>query len=220
MPGIDIDEFEDYEDRGVRLGGGGGGGGRKKEGPTEAEKQAVAMVIENSKRNTQAEADKVVEKWDIDTALANVLEMDIDNTDMFHFRQYLDWLVLAMAQGLKLNDKEIEFKASQSGGPGGQNVNKRSTAAEYHHPKSGIFGAWRDNKSQDYNKKKAYFQLRQRLTDHIQEWRDTLKTYRHEEGKQGASFGEAMRGVLKEKIGDKIQNKQKDGYDRVVNRYK
>lgn len=55
----------------------------------------------------------------------------------------------------EVNDSEIRFVATRSGGPGGQHVNKVSTAVRAVHVPTGISVLASDNRSQMQNKKNA-----------------------------------------------------------------
>jgi protein subunit release factor B len=71
-----------------------------------------------------------------------------------------------MAQ-LGIRDAELEESFARSGGPGGQNVNKVSTAVTLRHRPSGISVTVQDSRSQAQNRRLA----RERLLDAIEESR-------------------------------------------------
>jgi protein subunit release factor B len=76
-----------------------------------------------------------------------------------------------MAQ-LGIRDAELEESFARSGGPGGQNVNKVSTAVTLRHRPSGISVTVQDSRSQAQNRKLA----RERLLDAIEESRRKQRT--------------------------------------------
>ena len=63
-------------------------------------------------------------------------------------------------------DKDVEEYVSRSGGPGGQNVNKVSSAIRLVHHGTGITVSMRDEKSQHKNRAKARRVMMSRVYDH------------------------------------------------------
>ena len=61
-----------------------------------------------------------------------------------------------------LTKKDFKMQTFRSGGPGGQNQNKRNSGVRIIHPASGAVGESREHKSQFQNKKAAF----KRLTEH------------------------------------------------------
>ncbi|MFQ5807869.1 MAG: peptide chain release factor 1, partial [Phycisphaerae bacterium] len=69
-------------------------------------------------------------------------------------------------------DKDVTEHVSRASGPGGQNVNKVSSAIKLEHTPTGITVSMRDEKSQHKNRAKARRILRSRIFEHYQSQQD------------------------------------------------
>jgi protein subunit release factor B len=72
---------------------------------------------------------------------------------------------------LGIRESELEEQFARSGGPGGQNVNKVSTAVTLRHGPSGLSVTVQDSRSQALNRKLA----RERLCDAIERHRQKAR---------------------------------------------
>ncbi len=69
---------------------------------------------------------------------------------------------------IQINPNDVVEHVSRAGGPGGQNVNKVSSAIKLDHIPTGISVNMRDEKSQHKNRAKAWRVLRSRIYEHYQ----------------------------------------------------
>jgi len=92
--------------------------------------------------------------------------------------EYANWVVKSLEQNYPYFndlDKDIVYSQSKSSGPGGQNVNKTSTAVTAKHILTGMQARSEDSREMLVNKKESMAKILERLERHIGNWRVFLK---------------------------------------------
>ena len=166
---IDPDDFYNFEEVFDEKGGGGGSGG---------------SVVRKGKKTFNAlkkqQRSKSLEqrRSDLETSLKQVLKgfPSFGNPD-FKEKQldrYVTWIRENITDLAPLDLSEIEITFSKSGGPGGQNVNKRETKVSLTHQPTAIRAESEQTRSQLQNKALALELLYEHLQRHINDWKEYL----------------------------------------------
>lgn len=82
--------------------------------------------------------------------------------------------LLARMKALGVSEDDLEERFARSAGPGGQNVNKVSTACTIRHVPSGLSVTASDSRSQSMNRQLAL----ERLVDHFEKQREKKRQQR------------------------------------------
>lgn len=96
---------------------------------------------------------------------------------------------------VEINDKDVKMDVYRSSGPGGQNVNKLSTAVRLTHIPTGIVAQSQNERSQFQNRKNAMKILRSKLYQHYKDIQDKKKE-KIEASKTGIAWGNQIRSYV------------------------
>jgi len=106
-------------------------------------------------------------------ALKNIVDnLDIHEKNVI---RYCAWIEDNISELAALNPSDCVITFTKSGGPGGQNVNKRETKVMIVHKPTNIRVESDQTRSQMQNKNLALENLRERLQYHLAIWKEYLK---------------------------------------------
>lgn len=164
--GVDPDDYFNYEDQhlddgGGRSGGKGGGGKGKK-------------TLQDIKRQQRA-GSLQQRREELEDALIDVLdgfpEFESDDKENQFLQEYVAWVETNLTRLGPLDPAQVEVAFSKSGGPGGQNVNKRETKVAIRHKPTQIRVVNDQTRSQSDNRALAEDLLHKQLEDHLRDWK-------------------------------------------------
>ena len=115
-----------------------------------------------------------------------------------------EWDFTNRMKQLGIHETDLEEMFARSSGPGGQNVNKVSTAVTLRHRPSGISVTVQDSRSQAMNRKLA----RERLLDAIESAREKRRAVEIAKREKARRRKSPRPAALKEKI---LESKRKRG---------
>ncbi len=106
----------------------------------------------------------------------------------------------ARLQAAGIRESDLEETFARSGGPGGQNVNKVSTAVTLRHPVSGLSVTVQDSRSQAMNRKLARERLLEMIERQERERRASVRAAREKARRTNAPRPRAVkRRILESK---------------------
>lgn len=167
---ITPDDYLSYEEGFTKKSSGGGSGaksaGRKGKKTIKALKKEERIQSRDKRR------------VEVETSLLQVLakfpQPETHDLEKKYIDRYIEWIADCLNELAPLDPSEIEVKFSKSGGPGGQNVNKRETRVKLIHKPTHLHVDSDQTRSQLQNKNLALELLQERLQNHINDWKEYL----------------------------------------------
>ena len=165
---VNPDDFENYEEQFVDKGGGGGksSGHKGKKTIHALKKQQRNQSLKHRTKDIEDSLKQVLGNFPI-----------MDNLDIHekNIIRYCAWIEDNINELAALDPSDYMVTFTKSGGPGGQNVNKRETKVMIVHRPTNIRVESDQTRSQMQNKNLALEILRKRLQDHLGIWKEYLK---------------------------------------------
>lgn len=175
------DRLWEIEDNLSGEGGGASSGGSKNEHKGSKTSAEISKSIkENAERNRLQEAEVGLKKDLEHFPFEDFSEEELSEV----IEKYSLWVLKSVADKYPYFtdlETEIEYSQSRSSGPGGQNVNKTSTAVTARHPLTGMYARSEDSRDVPVNKKESLSKLLNKLEGHIKNWSVYLKNVSPEE---------------------------------------
>jgi len=150
-----------------------GGGKKSKSQGKKTIRTVMRSQKENADKNRKIEAEMNLIK-DLDHfPIKNLKEEQVAGAVNF----YTNWVIKSIENGypyLSNLDDEIKYSQTRSSGPGGQNINKVSTAVVVKHLLTGI-STRSEGREMLVNRRESLEKVMRRLEEHIENWRVYLK---------------------------------------------
>lgn len=163
---VNPEDYYKVEEQFLEKGAGGGGA---KGGPGKGSK-----TLQDLKRQQRA-GSILQRREELEDALIAVLdgfpEFESADKETQFLGEYVTWVGANLSRLGPLDPAQIEISFSKSGGPGGQNVNKRETKVALRHKPTYIRVINDQTRSQSENRILAEEQLHKHLGDHLLDWK-------------------------------------------------
>lgn len=163
---INPEDYLDYEERFIEKGGGGSG-------EKDKNRQGAKTIRSLKIQQRRAALDQRQEELEdiILLVLENFPAFDAEEQREEFLLGYVSWVQENLRKFSPLDPSELEVSFSKSGGPGGQNVNKRETKVSVQHKPTRIRVVTDQSRSQKDNRRLAEENLRKQLENHLRDWK-------------------------------------------------
>jgi len=165
---INPDDFDSYEEKYVEKSGGGGK-------PSGHKGKKTIQALKKQQRNHSVEHRRKIIEDSLRQVLSNFPIMENPDIHEKNLIRYCGWVEDNIDDVAALDPSNCVVTFAKSGGPGGQNVNKRETKVMIVHKPTNIRVESDQARSQMQNKKLALDILRERLQNHLSIWREYIK---------------------------------------------
>lgn len=169
---VDPEDYADFEEQYIEKGSGGGKGSGHKG------KKTIRTLKKQQRNQTTEQRRKEVEDI-LKQELGNLPIVENREIQKININNYCAWIEDNIGEMAALDLSECVITFTKSGGPGGQNVNKRETKVMIVHKPTNIRVESDQTRSQMQNKNLAQEILRERLQDHLDVWKEYLKPDQH-----------------------------------------
>lgn len=168
---VSPDDYHDYEEqfqdhRGGKSGGGKGGLSKGKK---------TRQKLKNEQTRLSREKHRQTALNTLRTVLAGFPEFGNPALKKKFLEKYTAWLTVNLASPAPIPPGELSLSLSKSGGPGGQNVNKRETRVILIHLPTQIRVENQQTRSQLENRRRAEAHLEDLVRGHIEAWKLILE---------------------------------------------
>jgi len=168
---INPEDYYGYEEQFIEKGGGGGGDSKK-----EQQGKKTIQALRRTQRRQSRERRRAAAQAALNNVISQFPSGDNPALQERFLTRYLEWINAHLQSAPELDNSELEILRAKSGGPGGQNVNKRETRVMVIHSPTGLRADSDQTRSQRKNQSLAEKQLRNKLAQHLSHWRSYLST--------------------------------------------
>lgn len=166
---VNPDDFLDYENRYYETGGSGGSGDSEKKG------RKTLRALKKQQRMQSRRQQHVETQESLREVLGGFPNFDNPGFKNRFLERYLNWVNKNLKRYSSPVSEDLVVQTSKSGGPGGQNVNKRETRVLLVHQPTHLRAESDRTRSQRRNRELAQKQLESLLREHLKNWKKYLK---------------------------------------------